>query len=361
MGVYVNAKTNTLETALHKSVARRDLEITTFLCDLDYIFLSEDSLGKTALDYAVATDPFDKAIITQFLRKATPNVLQNALLLAIRSKRVMVVRYLAENIDTQRFNWFEKPLEAAARIGHLPCLDALLSSGKANSTGRTSAGGPAFLAACGLGKLAVVQRLQALVVTTNLKDLNGNSPLHLAAANGHEDIALWILQKAANKADVNIRDKNIAGQTPLSYAAQNGHETIVKLLLATEGVEADSKTTDGRTPLSYAAENGHETIVRLLLDAGKVDPTTKDNLNRTPWSLAVVNGHKAVAKLLPADSIDYTFDGLFDLSTPTMELAKPIDPGNVLDGFDFESFLHDNDGDDGVFAFPETFSMDDES
>ncbi|RSL93102.1 hypothetical protein CEP52_013447 [Fusarium oligoseptatum] len=363
MGVDVNGNTNTLETALHKSVARRDLEITTFLCDLDNISLSEDATRKTALDYAVSTDPFDKAIITQLLRKATPNVLQNALLLAIRSKRVMAVRYLADNIDTQRFNGFEKPLEAAARIGHLPCLDALLSSGKANPTGRSSAGGPAFLAACGLGKLSVVQRLQALAATTNLKDLNGNSPLHLAAANGHEDIALWILQKAANKADVNIRDKNVAGQTPLSYAAENGHETIVKLLLATEGVEADSKAIDGRTSLSYAARNGHETIVKLLLDTGKVDPKAEDNNNRTPWSLAVQYNHIAVHKLLPSDPMDDRFGGMFDMG-PSMELGQPISGSKILDDFDFDSFLHDNDGDDGddgVFALPEAFSMDDES
>ncbi|RSL96842.1 hypothetical protein CDV31_013308 [Fusarium ambrosium] len=309
MGVDVNGKTKRLETALHKSVARRDLEITTFLCDLDDISLSEDIDRKTALDYAVSTDPFDKAIITQLLRKATPNVMQNALLLAIRSKRVMAVRYLAENIDTQRFNGFEKPLEAAARIGHLPCLDALLSSGKANPSGRTSAGGPAFLAACGSGKLPVVQRLQALAVTTDLKDLNGNSPLHLATASGHEDIALWILQKAANKADVNIRDKNIAGQTPLSYAALNGHETVVKLLLATEGVEADSKATDGRTPLSYAAANGHDTIVRLLLNTGKVNPNDKDNKSRC--------------------------NGLYD--------------------FDFDALIYDEDRDKQLFTFPEEF------
>lgn len=45
----------------------------------------------------------------------------------------------------------------------------------------------------------------------------------------------------------------------------------------------------------------------------------------------------------------------------SMELAKPISPSNVLDDFDFDSFLHDNDGDDGAFSFPEAFSEGDES
>ncbi|RSL61425.1 hypothetical protein CEP54_006268 [Fusarium duplospermum] len=215
--------------------------------------------------------------------------------------------------------------------------------------------------------------------------------------NGHENIALWILQNAANKADFNIRDKNIVGRTPLSlaaengydiivklllategvevdskatgvinggrtplsFAAQNGHETIVKLLLATEGVEADSKATSerngGRTPLSYAAENGRKTIVRLLLDTGKVDPKAKDNKNRTPWSLAVGKSHTAVSRLLPEDPIDPAFD-----MGPRMELQDPIDGRNVLRDFVFDSTLHDNDGDNGPFDFPEAFSMGDE-
>jgi ankyrin repeat protein len=39
---------------------------------------------------------------------------------------------------------------------------------------------------------------------------------------------------------------------------------VVKLLLAQDGVDPDSKDTSGRTPLSWAAENGHEAVVKLL-------------------------------------------------------------------------------------------------
>ena len=40
---------------------------------------------------------------------------------------------------------------------------------------------------------------------------------------------------------------------------------MVKLLLAREGVDPESKNPDGRTPLSWAAERGHEAVVGLLL------------------------------------------------------------------------------------------------
>ncbi|KAH8683801.1 ankyrin repeat-containing domain protein, partial [Phaeosphaeriaceae sp. PMI808] len=59
------------------------------------------------------------------------------------------------------------------------------------------------------------------------------------------------------------------GQTPLNLAATNGHETVAKLLLE-KGAAIESKNNDGQTPLSLAAANGHEAIVKLL----KLSPTT---------------------------------------------------------------------------------------
>lgn len=35
----------------------------------------------------------------------------------------------------------------------------------------------------------------------------------------------------------------------------------------------------------------------------------------------------------------------------SMELANPMQSGDVLSEFDFDSFLHDNDGDNQVFDF----------
>ncbi len=53
------------------------------------------------------------------------------------------------------------------------------------------------------------------------------------------------------------------GWTPLLLAAAIGREAVVKLLLDTDRVDVDSKSSS-QTPLSLAAMRRHEVVVRLL-------------------------------------------------------------------------------------------------
>ncbi|KAK7398580.1 hypothetical protein QQX98_012036, partial [Neonectria punicea] len=101
------------------------------------------------------------------------------------------------------------------------------------------------------------------------------------AREGHGHEAVVELLLATEGVDVNSKDE-VYGQTPLSWAAENGHEAIVKLLLANEGVDVDSKDNYGWTPLSRAAGNGHEAIVKLLLATEGIDVNSKDNYGWTP-------------------------------------------------------------------------------
>ncbi|KAL8299133.1 hypothetical protein RB593_009145 [Gaeumannomyces tritici] len=118
--------------------------------------------------------------------------------------------------------------------------------------------------------------------------------LIIASHFGHEAVVKLLL--ATDKVDADSKDNN--GRTPLSWAAANGHEAVVKLLLGTGKVDVDSKDNNGQTPLSWAAANGHEAVVKLLLGTGKVDVDSKDNNGQTPLSWAAANGHEAVVKLL---------------------------------------------------------------
>jgi ankyrin repeat protein len=113
---------------------------------------------------------------------------------------------------------------------------------------------------------------------------------------------------ATDPVDPDSKDSQY-GRTPLSWAAKNGQEAVVKQLLATDRVDPDSKATgkysDGRTPLSYAAENGSEAVVKLLLAQPGVESDSKNDYGRTPLSWAEENGHEAAIRLLLAgDGVD---------------------------------------------------------
>ncbi|KAH0563399.1 hypothetical protein GP486_002033 [Trichoglossum hirsutum] len=149
------------------------------------------------------------------------------------------------------------------------------------------------------GLVGTIKGLLKNEYNPDLPNSYGQTPLSWAAERGHEAVVKLLL--ATEKVDVDSKDTEY-GRTPLSWAAERGHEAVVKLLLATEKVDVDSKDTEyGRTPLSWAAERGHEAVVKLLLATEKVDVDSKDTeYGRTPLSWAAERGHEAVVKLLLA-------------------------------------------------------------
>ena len=89
---------------------------------------------------------------------------------------------------------------------------------------------------------------------------------HLSAASCRR-----LLQEGAN---AEVRDT--FGQTPLILAAFNGHETILRLLLADKHVDPDTRDGGGRTAFSWAAWSGHLSILEILLAMKRVDPDSQD-------------------------------------------------------------------------------------
>ncbi len=81
--------------------------------------------------------------------------------------------------------------------------------------------------------------------------------------------------------DINIPDN--AGNTPLQIAALEGHVKIVKMLLEA-GCDITCKNIDMETPLIDAVENGHLEVVKLLLDAG-LDPRQSNAKGEEPLDL----------------------------------------------------------------------------
>lgn len=86
-----------------------------------------------------------------------------------------------------------------------------------------------------------------------------NSPLHFAAAKGHNEIVALLLE---NGADVNSR--NYCGQTALMQACRYGHWEVIQTLLLFRCNVTRADYLSGRTALHFAAVNGHVRCIRLL-------------------------------------------------------------------------------------------------
>ena len=100
----------------------------------------------------------------------------------------------------------------------------------------------------------------------------------------------------ADGADVNAKNKY--EQTPLHLAAFNGHKEIAELL-TDKGADVNAKV-DGWTPLHSATT---KEVAELLIDNG-ADVNAKDSVRWTPLHRAAVDGHKEIVELLIAEGAD---------------------------------------------------------
>ncbi|XAR71738.1 hypothetical protein NMG60_11018141 [Bertholletia excelsa] len=100
-----------------------------------------------------------------------------------------------------------------------------------------------------------------------------NSPLHFAAAKGHNEIVALLLE---NGADVNSR--NYCGQTALMQACRYGHWEVVQTLMLFKCNVTRADYLSGRTALHFAAVNGHVRCIRLVV-ADFVPSAPIDSIN----------------------------------------------------------------------------------
>lgn len=110
-----------------------------------------------------------------------------------------------------------------------------------------------------------------------IPDSLGNTPLHVAAANGHLSCIKVMMEKAVpakNYCDPGkqvltqkelINKANQDGLTPLHCAAANGHILVMQYLMF-RGADTNAKSKAGLNALDYAAQNKKDVAVVWLKD-----------------------------------------------------------------------------------------------
>jgi ankyrin repeat protein len=136
------------------------------------------------------------------------------------------------------------------------------------SLGRTPLHRAAFYA-----NLEAVQLLLEYNPDIDLRDENGQNPLHevfTKISPSAEGKVVEIVRRLLEYgADPNIR--NADGSTLLHQASSRGSLGVTSLLLS-YGAKIDEKDGNGKTPSQVASSSGHDKIMKLLLEQGSVPP-----------------------------------------------------------------------------------------
>eukprot|EP00057_Strongylocentrotus_purpuratus_P031361 XP_784379.3 PREDICTED: E3 ubiquitin-protein ligase MIB2 isoform X1 [Strongylocentrotus purpuratus] len=123
-------------------------------------------------------------------------------------------------------------------------------------------------------------------------DVKENTPLHLAAYQGHLQIVELLIK---NGAKLNAKDDE--GDTALANAVLQDNQRIVKYLLD-HGADPNTKDVEGgRSPLHIGVSKNHTQCVRLILGKGG-NPNAQDNVGNTPLHDAIRRTQKEITELL---------------------------------------------------------------
>lgn len=183
-----------------------------------------------------------------------------------------------------------KPLGYAAEAGAVRTVDLLLRDGRFDPTARDMITYQALhdAAATKGDNSVVIRRLlnDPRVDISSIADMNGNTPLHLAASKGTSANIRALLEAGAN-----VNQRNKQGRTALSNAASFGHADAVAALLSAPDVDPNVTDHMGYTPLVRAVSKRHEaTVLHLIRDKRTIPHATAEGKD-TALMAAVKRGY----------------------------------------------------------------------
>ncbi|XP_077291139.1 death-associated protein kinase 1-like [Arctopsyche grandis] len=215
-------------------------------------------------------------------------------------------------------------LYAASRAGQLDAVKYLIDFGVNIDVGIPE---PPLIGALIGGYTDVAIFLIHHGADCDIKDLRGNSCLHLACSAGIYDVVRALCSLGC------VQGPNLRGQYPLHIAARNGYIHIVRLLCF-YGCKLDQRNGDGIRADITALKYGHNNVAELLdkLRAGTLS-TTMLRSQLLPGSRPLARpqvkflGHSGSGKSALAASLKAgLLHALFRRSTSLTSRSRPSSP-----------------------------------
>ena len=161
------------------------------------------------------------------------------------------------------------------------------------------------------GFVPAVRSLLSIGADPNLQDNDGNTPLMLATANNHLNMARVLSEWGA---DPNLKDRE--DNTPLMHAAVYGQLPFVEFFLSLEETDVNLSNHEGYTALMRAFYTRDLKVITALLDAG-ADPNAQDNKGLTALMNMAYAGELEIMIALLARGADVNSQDPYDY-TPLM-------------------------------------------
>jgi ankyrin repeat protein len=185
---------------------------------------------------------------------------------------------------------------------------------------------PPFVKAAQEGNFSEAEKLLKSGELINQTTIGNQTPLHLAAAEGQDDMVKWLLAHEANPL---AQDQN--GKTPSDFATSQGHAQTAQLILDYVQLVKDEEkaiaagdtetlrnllSQDGRgyTILHVAAQVGATQVIADEIKSGaNVNVQTVNGI--TPLHKAVVSGKLEISQLLIDSGADVNIGDIYN-NTP---------------------------------------------
>ncbi|XP_027134293.1 ankyrin repeat and death domain-containing protein 1A [Larimichthys crocea] len=257
-GLNANAKNVHNRTALHYAVAGKNIEAVQFLLQRRVRVDQKDKYGVAPIHLAAWFGSLD--ILKLLVQSGAEQKVEN-------EEGLNIMHCAAMNDHTDVVEYIINDLQMKE-------LDKEDKSGQR-----------AFASAAEHGCVEMLQTLMDPYDMATMKPNKlGDTPLHLAARNGHLDAVQLLLQSFDTRDEVNMN-----GETALYQAADNGHEGCVRIMLEA-GCDPNILTTANCSALHPVSKRGDMSVVQLLLDFKANTDFKNQNLD-APLHLAVRNSH----------------------------------------------------------------------